>query len=156
MYQHQHKEALKYFKKWMEIIKDLNSGETLFSLHRVAWAYSQNGYKKEAEFYLNKEINKILKVNKLERNLAFPLRSDYDLAAAYAFKGEKETALKYLRNYSQVPLIYLEMLNLIKNDPLFDNIRNESEFQKIVNDIEAKYQAEHEKIRKWLEEQGKQ
>ena len=43
---------------------------------------------------------------------------------------------------------------LIKNDPLFSNIRKEPEFQQIVKDVEAKYQAEHERVRKWLEEQG--
>ena len=40
----------------------------------------------------------------------------------------------------------------LKNDPLFDNIRDEAEFQQIVNDVEAKYQAEHERIRVWLDE----
>ena len=43
---------------------------------------------------------------------------------------------------------------LIKHEPLFDSIRNEAEFQQIVRDVEAKYQAEHERVRKWLEEQG--
>ena len=42
----------------------------------------------------------------------------------------------------------------IKNNPLFDSIRNEPEFQQIVRDVEAKYQKEHERVRKWLEEQG--
>jgi len=46
------------------------------------------------------------------------------------------------------------MVTLIKYDPLFDNIRNETDFQQIVRDVEAKYQAEHERISKWLEEQG--
>ena len=42
----------------------------------------------------------------------------------------------------------------IKNDPLFDSLRSEPVFQNIVSDIEARNQAEHERIRKWLEEQG--
>jgi hypothetical protein len=46
------------------------------------------------------------------------------------------------------------MLSLIKNDPLFNSMRNEPEFQQIFRDVEAKYQAEHERVRKWLEEQG--
>ena len=44
------------------------------------------------------------------------------------------------------------MSTLIKTDPLFNSIRNEPEFQQIAKDIEAKYQAEHERVRKWLEE----
>ena len=37
--------------------------------------------------------------------------------------------------------------HLIHPDPLFDSIRNEPEFQQIVRDVEAKYQAEHERVR---------
>ena len=48
----------------------------------------------------------------------------------------------------------LHITTLIKNDPIFDSIRNEPEFQQIVRDVEAKYQAEHERVKKWLEEQG--
>ncbi|MGC1390762.1 MAG: hypothetical protein WA816_06970 [Bacteroidales bacterium] len=46
------------------------------------------------------------------------------------------------------------MVTLIKTDPFFNNIRNDPAFQQIARDIEAKYQAEHERVRKWLEEQG--
>jgi hypothetical protein len=35
---------------------------------------------------------------------------------------------------------------------MFDGIRNEPEFQQIVVEIEAKYKAEHERVRQWLEE----
>jgi hypothetical protein len=41
---------------------------------------------------------------------------------------------------------------VVSSDPLFDNIRDEPEFQQIVPDVEAKYHAEHERIRQWLEE----
>ncbi len=44
------------------------------------------------------------------------------------------------------------MIKEINNNPLFDSIRDEPEFQQIVKDVEAKYQAEHERVRKWLEE----
>jgi len=33
-------------------------------------------------------------------------------------------------------------------------IRQEPRFQAIVKDVEAKYQAEHERVGKWLQEQG--
>lgn len=44
------------------------------------------------------------------------------------------------------------MIANIKNDPLFNSIRDEPEFQQIVKDMEAKYQAEHERVKKWLAE----
>jgi hypothetical protein len=40
------------------------------------------------------------------------------------------------------------MSMLMKTDPLFNSIRNEPEFQQIAKDIEAKYLAEHERVRK--------
>ena len=43
---------------------------------------------------------------------------------------------------------------MIKHDLIFSGIRNEERFQKIVQRVEAKYLAEHERVRKWLEEQG--
>ena len=79
----------------------------------------------------------------------------YDLAGVYAFTGDKDKAYKYLKIFNQGQIFPLWMVTLIKKDPLFNSIRNEPEFQQIVRDVEAKYQAEHERVRKWLEEQGK-
>jgi len=56
---------------------------------------------------------------------------------------------------SEINLGKLWAVTLIKIDPLFDSIRDEPQFQQIVIEVEAKYQAEHERVRKWLEEQGK-
>ena len=38
---------------------------------------------------------------------------------------------------------------------MFAGIRNEERFRKILQNEESKYQAEHERVRKWLEEQLK-
>jgi DNA-binding transcriptional MocR family regulator len=46
------------------------------------------------------------------------------------------------------------MLSYAKHDVLLDKIRSEERFQKILQNMETKYQAEHERVRKWLEEQG--
>ena len=35
---------------------------------------------------------------------------------------------------------------------MFDNIREEPEFRQFLRDTEAKYQADHERVRQWLEE----
>ena len=46
------------------------------------------------------------------------------------------------------------LLNLINSDSSLYSLRNEPEYQEILKEMEAKYQAEHERVRKWLEEQG--
>jgi hypothetical protein len=72
------------------------------------------------------------------------------LANVYAFKGDRDKAYKYLRINYKEPEITLELVSMLKYDPLFNSIRNEPEFQKILKDFEAKFQAEHERVRKWL------
>ncbi|HAQ18324.1 MAG TPA: hypothetical protein DCR40_03720 [Prolixibacteraceae bacterium] len=152
MYIGQYKESLKYFKKLYE--KSETFGKYyLYNTQRLAYLYWKNGYKKEAEFYFDKQIeycNSLIKSGRPHAHLHYTY---YDLAGVYAFRGEKDKAYENLRSFNQRQRIPLWMVNLIKEDPLFDNMRNEPEFQLIVRDMEAKYQAEHERVRKWLEEQ---
>jgi hypothetical protein len=44
--------------------------------------------------------------------------------------------------------------SLAKHDPLFVSIRNKERFQKILQNMQAKYQAEHERVKKWIEDQA--
>jgi hypothetical protein len=75
------------------------------------------------------------------------------MAGTYAFLGDKVKAYKYLDEWSMnfQPLF---MINIFKGDPLFAGIQKEDRFQKITQNVEAKYQAEHERVRKWLVGQG--
>ncbi len=67
---------------------------------------------------------------------------------------ERDKAFENLKIFNKRESIRQWMVMFINKDPLFDGIRDEPEFQQIVRDVEAKYQAEHERVRKWLEEQG--
>jgi TolB-like protein len=150
----QYKESFKYFNKLLERMKTLGESD-LNDMHRIGYVYWQNGYKEESKYYFNEQIKNCDRAIKLNRPYAGQiLYSYYDLAGIYAFLGERDKAYKNLRIFNQILRVPLWMANLIKTDPLFDSIRNEPEFQQISKDIEAKYQAEHERVRKWLEEQG--
>jgi TolB-like protein/Tfp pilus assembly protein PilF len=154
IYIDQNKESLKYLKKLYKILKPKDiwyEGITL----RIGYAYWQDGYKEEAEYYSNEAIQYCNREIELKRLWAQNFHIYYDLASVYAFKGEKDKAYKNLRIYNQIPRVVAWEVTAIKNDPLFNSIRNEPEFQQITKDVEAKYQAEHERVRKWLEEQGK-
>jgi hypothetical protein len=121
-------------------------------MHRFGYVYWQNGYKKEAEYYLDKQIEACNNEIKLKRFRSRILFTYFDLAATYAFRGEKKKAYENLRIFNQRQGEFLYYVTLIKNEPLFESIRNEPEFQQIVKDMEVKYQAEHERVRKWLEQ----
>jgi hypothetical protein len=119
----------------------------------MGYSYWQNGYKEEAEYYFDDQINYCNRMIELGRLFAQSLFPYYDLAGVYAFRGEKDKAYKNLRIFNQRKTECLWMVMLIKTDPLFNSIRNEPEFQQIIRDVEAKYQAEHERVKKWLEGQ---
>jgi TolB-like protein/Tfp pilus assembly protein PilF len=117
---------------------------------RIASIYWINGYKKEAESYFDKamEINQ----KRIVSGSDDP-NSHYNIACIYAVRGERKKAIEHLKLFNKYEIKgKLSSVTYIKNDPLFNNIRNEPEFQQIVSDAEAKHQAEHEKVRKWLEE----
>lgn len=61
-----------------------------------------------------------------------------------------------LRMFDRCPVMPLSMVDDIKKyNPLFNSIRYDPEFQKIVRSWEIKYQAEHERVGKWIEKHGK-
>ncbi len=146
-------ESLNYLKKHLEAIKSKEGIDfyILNNWHRIGYAYLKNGYKKEAEYYFNRQLEYCNKSIELGR--AYGLYwVYYDLAALNAIQGDKVMALENLNVFKQMKVMPLFMVMRIKGDPLLDNIRDEPEFQQILQDVEAKYQAEHERVRKWLEE----
>ena len=122
----------------------------------IGYDYWKIGNRKESEFYFEQEIENC------KNRINSGRFSDYELSfthltyvGIYAIRGEKSKAYNELKIYVKNQNFNLGNVNSIKNDPSFNNLRNEPEFKQIVTDIEAKYQAEHERVRKWLEEQGK-
>jgi len=152
MFLHQSDKSLSYFKKWLQRKEKTLTDQDFFGIHRVGWAYLKEGDKRNAELYFNELIKYCKKVNKLGRVSIDPLRPAYDLAGTYAIMGDRVNAYKYLKIWAKMNVCPLWWLTYLKYDPLFDSIRNDTEFQQILSNMETKYQAEHERVRKWLEE----
>jgi TolB-like protein/Tfp pilus assembly protein PilF len=153
----QFEKSLKYCKKFITRRENLLGTEYFVTgaiNHRIGYAYWKNGYKKESEYYFDKQLDECNNQIKAGRPWSQLYFTYYDIAGVYAFRGDKDKTYENLRIFNQRKGEPLWMLSLIKNDPLFNSIRNEPEFQQIVKDVEAKYQAEHERVRKWLEETG--
>jgi len=159
----QFRESLKYFKKWFERLNSTGVQATsyyykdnyLFNMmHRIGYIYWKNGYKEKAEYYFNEEIKYCKKTIEHGREYGRSYNAFYDLAGVYAFRGDKKKAMENLRAYNQVRQTYQWMVMLFKTDPLLQSIRDDPEFKQIVRDIESKYLAGHERVKKWLEEQG--
>jgi len=152
MFLGQYEQALKYYKKNYEILKASGRPAGQLQLGIIGYLYWQIGYKEEAEYYFNEEINYCSKMIELGRGGWAPAFSHYTLASVYAFRGEKDKAYENLRIFNQRQMMPFWIPISIKDFPLFDSIRDEPEFQQIARDLEAKFQAEHERVGKWLEE----
>jgi hypothetical protein len=79
----------------------------------------------------------------------------YPLAGIYSVIGDKKKAYENLNQFNSAKSFTLEWVTLLKMDPQFNNIRNEPGFQRILKEVESKYLAEHERVWKWLSENGK-
>ena len=145
-------ESLTYYKKYIEKLKDRGQ-LPINESHRIGHSFWENGYKKEANYYFDKQIEYCNNDIKYGGQYATGKYAYYDLAGVYAFRGDRRKAYENLRIFKQKEAPS-KIADFIKIDPLFDSIRDDLEFQQIVRDLEAKYQAEHERVKKWLEEQG--
>ena len=148
----QDKESLKYTKKYE---KRLNERSYLFYSGRteIGYIYWKNGFKKEAEKWFNEQIR--ISDESLKLGRYYSMDAYCDLANIYAFTDQKAKAYECLRKFSKNLVFPSFRIRWIKEDPMLKSIRNEPEFQKIVTDMESKYQAEHERVRKWLQVQRK-
>ncbi len=82
------------------------------------------------------------------------IQAYYDLACINAFTGDISNALKYFKLFSQIKHCDLWRLTAVKNEPLLQDLRNVVEFQQFQKDLENTFQADHDRISKWLGEQG--
>ena len=151
-YKGRFKESLRFYKKWLNRLK--TEGRTnINEMQRIGYAYSKNGFRDSADYYFNKQIE--FCNNDIRSGRPYGISTAYyDLAGVYAYTGNKIKAYENLKIFNKGPSINLWLVRFIKKDLLFNSIRDEPEFQQIVSDMDAKYQAEHERVRKWLEEQG--
>jgi TolB-like protein len=143
--------AVSWYEKYMQT--DYIKGyPNLWGSHRIGYAYWQTGNREKADYFFNQQLEYSTNEINLGRARSEQYFTYYDLAAVYAFMGEMDKALDNLKIFNEKKTIHHWMVLLIKTDPLFDSIRDASEFQQIVRDVEAKYQTEHERVRQWLDE----
>ena len=143
-------ESSKYTFKHIERLRALGTIR-INEEHRLGYLYSKIGKQDLAKYCFNKQIENCESSIRLRRIYGV-CSAYYDLAGTYAFLGDRTKAYKNLRIFNTRVGGSLLWVWYIKYDPLFNKIRNEPEFQQIVRDVETKYQAEHERVRKWLEE----
>ena len=145
-------EAYLNAKRWAGIYEKAGDQSLINNSHRIGLAFWRVGKHKEAEYYFNQQIRYCEASIKNKRSYPEYGGAYYDLAATYAFLGDKAKAYKYLDEFDKMKTNMDYWVMLIKHDPLFDSIRSEEHFKRIEQSLESRCQAEHERVKKWLEE----
>jgi TolB-like protein/AraC-like DNA-binding protein len=160
-----YKEALENFLKIQETER-LN-GRYFHRIHHLkAFSFFKTGdkinadkYFKLAEFYVDTLLSAHPGYKKTENVYAImdrywrnPL---FILTTIAAVRDEKEKALGYLRELRiNFPASDLQVVTFLKFFPMFDNIRNEPEFQDYLHEAENHYLSERSKVEILLKKEG--
>ena len=144
-------EAYELAQKYVEFY-ELSGALALQDAFQIGYAFWQVGKYKEAEDYFMQQIEIGEASIKLNRNIAQWGAAHHDLASTYAFLGDKVKAYQYLDELNELNFFPLYWVSYAKHNPLINSIRNEERYQKFLENMEAKHQAEHERVRMWLEE----
>ena len=144
----QYEEALYYLRNSAEILESMGQ-VNFYYMPALAFAYLQMGDTEKSGFYLKEQIT--LANDWIDRRISGYQENYLRLAQVYAIGGETGKAMEKLRLLSKLGNTSVHV-NKMRNSPMMDNIRNEPGFDEIMDELEAKYQAEHERVRKWLEE----
>jgi AraC-like DNA-binding protein/TolB-like protein len=118
------------------------------------YTYLKNGMTEKALPFFEgaiKNFEEQIKYSSWEAKLYY---SHFSLAIIYAALNNKQQSMYYLelmKKATSTPKIFIYDL---KTNPMFDNVRQEPEFQKITRELEKKYLEEHEKIKKLLVRRG--
>ena len=105
---------------------------------------------KEADYHFGestKNIKRAIEFNRYPESY-LPYLS---IASIHAANDEKKAAINNLKknkSYNTIVMLHL------KRNPMFDTIRNEPEFQKILKETESKYNEMHRQVEQILAEHG--
>lgn len=131
-------EAATYWSMYKELENNFTDRSQYVPFrHRLAYLYWLEGRKDEAQELFEEEMTLDLESQQGLRGFGAWSKGSYyyDLAAVNSFLGNKEEALAWLDSTSTKGFMSIWLLH---HDPLFDNIRREPDFQRLIRTLEKK------------------
>lgn len=146
-------EAYKYVLELEKLGKELNEN-TGFSMNR-GQIYMIAGRIDAGK----EQFEKIIEWNRELYNEEFSTAPDNKItfaiyAGAYASMGEKDKALKNMQKLLERKVYSKLLLNQMQDGWFYQNIRDEPEFKKVMNQLWENYYEEHNRIEKLLKKKG--
>lgn len=138
--------SLHFYERLTKIFEMMGGSPTLV-LQNIGYLKWVDGKKEEAAHYFDEAIKFNQGVVDIGREHEM---NHYILASVYAVRGKRDLAYEQLGKLRDRAIHDIWVIGL-NTDPMFETMRGEPEFQKIILDIESKYQTEHERVRQWLD-----
>jgi TolB-like protein/Tfp pilus assembly protein PilF len=133
---------------WAKIFSEENPGIN----HRLAYVLNEHGDTAKAGAMLRGVID-------IFDNRPVDFRAGdfhFPLSEVFAYLGEKEKAYELLEKFIENRnSFYIERLTTMRDSPMYDNLRGEERFEELLQTMESKWNREHERVKQWLEEQGR-
>lgn len=120
--------------------------------HWIGYLFWKKGKVEEAEYYFNEQVRWCEESMRLKRSYATMYGAHHDLACVLAFKGDTVRAIQLLAEINDNKNFFVSRyISQFENEPFFESIHDDLRYQKILEDMKAKYQKEHDRIKNWLE-----
>ncbi|MDF1561287.1 MAG: helix-turn-helix domain-containing protein [Bacteroidales bacterium] len=147
--------ALTFVDECIETIE--KQGTRVQPRYYFGYVYLKNGQTEKSDYHFEGAIQNEMKI--LEREQPHSAcRASVSLACIYSAMDDKVKSVEYLRKAIQYKEEYIAISPLLitefKNNPMFDIIRREPEFQKLIRIAEEKWISERRKIEKLMQEEG--
>ncbi|MCB0633033.1 MAG: hypothetical protein KDD15_25015 [Lewinella sp.] len=137
--------AYRYYKNFNEIREALNLDIYPTENAKIATVMRYAGYPEEADRFMSDFKTYTANDQSIYKSL--------NEAMISAYEGDTQKALEQVRAFSEMDHYHYWILLFLKIDPLMDQLKEQPPFQKIMQDMETKFQAQHERIKKTLTEQ---
>ena len=100
------------------------------------------------------EAYKFLEAYRANAENSESIYKNLSLSMYYAYKDNAEKAIKHLKLFSEQDDYHYWTVLFLDIDPLIDNMKDEAEFQKILNKLKNKFWKRHKRLRKSLDKKG--
>ena len=145
-YERDYQNAYNYYKKFTNIKESQQLDIFPSEDAKIAVVFENVGLKAESDRYFNSFLNYANNDKSIYKNLS--------LAMYNAYKGDTEKALEQMKLFAQQDNYVYWTLLFLKIDPLGDPVKDNNEYQQLLQKIETKFWKDHRRIKGSLEEKG--
>lgn len=138
-YTRDYENAFLYYKKLLEIKERWNLDVYNSENAKIGFVFSKMGYKEKAG-QLFSEYKKYAENDQ-------SIYKHLSLAAFFSYQGDEKRAIEHLRLFANEEHYWYWVVIFIPIDPLFDPLKDQSEFRKIMNNMKSKFWKYHEEMK---------